>query len=225
MKFYLCGFVLLAPESILQWSPAKQNPGFLLSWPHTCDVTLEEIQRSREEKSWFIPILFCVKNECCSNPASSVMPHKSGQFWWNYKTTRRNFGDSQNLWQSSPSQMLPSCRILSWTEYRRQISFRTWAHPRQTANVASLSSALTIPTFALPVVCPGDRGENWRGYLVNDFTQQIHRQTLAGYIGVRAVTGPVTPGTSIERKCKIVCCIKRKIIKVDPRRRRLSAPV
>ena len=72
---------------------------------------------------------------------SPVMAHKSGQFWWNYKTTRRNFGDSVRIYDSPPPRKCYPVAEFSWTDAELGLSsISDKYHPRQqTANVASLS--------------------------------------------------------------------------------------
>ena len=150
--------ICMAPQSILQWSPAKQKKSQLLldTLSHMCDVIPE---RGNSEKNALIyPHRIVSKNECCSTAPGSVMAHKAGQFWWNYKTTRRNFGDSVRIYDSSPPPR--KCYPLAEFLLRTQGIGGKYPHrQRQAANVASLSSALTISTFAC-CLSPGDiRGE------------------------------------------------------------------
>ena len=133
-------------------------PGFLW-WPlcHTCVMSFPS-EKFREKCSDLSPS-YCVKKWMLQHSTRlAVMAHKSGQFWWNYKTTRRNFGDSVRIYDSSPPprKCYPVAEFLLRTQ---GIGGKYHQRQRQSANVASLSSALTISTFAC-CLSPGDiRGE------------------------------------------------------------------
>ena len=142
--------ICMAPQSILQWSPAKQKKSQLLlasSDGHSVThVWCHSRARNSEKNALIYPHLIVSKNECCSTAPGSVMAHKAGQFWWNYKTTRRNFGDSVRIYDSSPPPR--KCYPLAEFLLRTQGIGGKYPHrQRQAANVASLSSALTISTF------------------------------------------------------------------------------
>ena len=82
VKFYPCGFVLL--NSISHWS-ARREKYRLVTGVMWCQPAWLDLGTLR-----FIVILFyCVKKWMLVQHA--VMPHKSGQCWWNYKTTDRDF--------------------------------------------------------------------------------------------------------------------------------------
>ena len=142
--------ICIAPKSILQWSLAKQKkpaPGFLLlaTLSHTCVMSFRgNSEKQRKKTLWFIPILLCQK--WMLQQPGSVMAHKSGQFWWNYKTTRRNVGDNVRIYDSPPPRKCYPVAELA------NIILSLRSSQTETANVASLSSLLTISTFALPVV-------------------------------------------------------------------------
>ena len=95
-----CSYRLCKTEKKAQLLLASS---WLAWWPlcHTRVMSFrsKEIQR---KMLWFIPILLCQKMNVAAVTRLAVMAHKSGQFWWNYKTTRRNFGDSVRIYDSSP---------------------------------------------------------------------------------------------------------------------------
>ena len=99
--------ICMAPQSILQWSPAKQKKSQLLlasSDGHSVThVWCHSGARKFREKCSDLSPSYCVKKWMLQHSTRlAVMAHNSGQFWWNYKTTRRNFGDSVRIYDSSP---------------------------------------------------------------------------------------------------------------------------
>ena len=88
VKFYPCGFVLL--NSISHWSARREKYRLVtgVMWCQPAWLDLGRRGQNSEIYCHFI-LFYCVKKWMLVQHA--VMPHKSGQCWWNYKTTDRDF--------------------------------------------------------------------------------------------------------------------------------------
>ena len=161
MKFYLCGFVLL-PSQFCSDLSQNTTRSWLQLGSSSSDVIRVEIQRS-VEKNLDLSSFYCVKKWMLLQPGS-VMAHKSGQFWWNYKTTRREILVTVSEFMTVlPLQMLPNARVaeLSRTELRISDKYDILPHLIPDRQLMLLLSPRANDFNISPdCVSPGDRREN-----------------------------------------------------------------
>ena len=161
MKFYLCGFVLLRAVNFAVIACAKQKKRHSSSWlpvmatmSHTCDVIPK--RENSEKNALIYPHRIVSKNECCSrnpvllwliNPNSfDEIIRQRGEIL----VTASEFMTVLPLANVTQLQNLPDLRGIGGKYH-----LRAHHRQRQPANVASLSFALTISTFAC-CLSPGD---------------------------------------------------------------------